>query len=116
MPYIVLRTSRAEERYVIWSTSEDKPIEIYDNKRAIRAWYRRNGYSQDSIYNELCVVDQRGSSDEDFGLFSAGYLPVGEDLSPPDGWWRIRRSQLSKLADRALAGETVTSLLERYAD
>lgn len=113
MSIVVLKMSPEESRYVLWSTTDDSPVRVFPDVNDLKAWFRQEGHSRQWVHTMLKRLSEFGS-DGEYG-FDADHIPVGEALSPTDGWWRIPRSKLSELVDRVWSESPVDDLLERYA-
>jgi hypothetical protein len=113
MPIVVLKVSPDDDRYVLWSTTTDSPMAFFAGGNELKVWFRQEGRSRQWIHAALKQLSESGS-DSEYG-FDADHIPIGETLSPPDGWWRIPRSKLSELVDRMRSGSSMDGLLERYA-
>lgn len=113
MPTVILKMSPEEDRYVLWSTTDDNPVRVFPDVNDLKAWFRQEGRSRQWIHVTLKRLAELGS-DGEYG-FDVEHIPVGEALSPLDGWWRIPRSKLPELVDRMRLGVPMDGLLERYA-
>jgi hypothetical protein len=115
MSIIVLKTAVDQNNYFLWSTTDDAPLRCFLNRWELRKWYMGENYSRYQLQVTLKQVTDTGS-DGEYGGFDAEYIPVGEALCPPDGWWRIARSRFPELFERVVNGVSCFDLLERYAD
>jgi hypothetical protein len=113
MPIVVLKVSPDDDRYVLWSTTVDSPVAFFADRDELKIWFRKEGHSRQWIFDALKRLSEFGG-DNGYG-FDQDYIPVGEALSPPDGWWRIPRPKLPELVDRMRSGSSMDGLLERYA-
>lgn len=110
----------ATDRYLVWSTVVDAPIGIGTRVDMLR-WLQPPVGDLDPARARAVMkrVDETGTSErEGRGAWEdLEPIPVGEDLCPSDGWYRMSRENLPALVDAIASGdrEAIHQLLVRYA-
>lgn len=116
----ILKVDRDLDLYVVWSTSIDGPTMVGARNHMIM-WLQSpaEGRTANQAKEIMRRVDDSGTSDRSgrFGWDDLTPMPVGETISPEDGWYQIARDKLPLLVD-AIANDDVSAahrLLTRYA-